>query len=260
MTQSLSPAAKKTINDFFHITAGAHTVPCLYYNNKRQQIRAGLRVSIGKGTAKEIETELTILAQRDGINLQTMDEDMIRMFMQKHNIGIDCSGYAYYILQSEITEKTNTSLRKMLSFPHITNPLRKLIPKLRTIENTNVKTFAHEKNSVSVELTEVQPADVITILGGGRNNQWNHILVVTDVRYSDQNIIQELTYTHSYQWSTDGQYHHGVRHGTIQITDPTKSILNQIWTEKEKTGKENETFQKANAATEVSLRRLQALV
>lgn len=259
MTQSLATVVQKTIESFTKLTIGNVTIPCLYFNNKRQQVRAGLRVSIGKGSPKEIREEVKILAQKEGLNLKTMDEDMVRMFLKKHNIGIDCSAFAYYVLDALLRDTKETPLKKALSFPYAKSPLRKLLVRLRSVENTNVLTLAHEKNSTEVPLQDVKPGDMITILEGGEQTDWYHVMIVTDVT-SEKDTPTAITYTHSYQWSTDGQYNHGVRTGTIEISNVHEPLLAQTWTELGKTGTENETFRRAQSANQVTLRRLNTLV
>lgn len=259
MTTSLPQAVLDVLTSFTSLQIGNVTIPCLYYNNKRQQIRAGLRVSIGKGSPTEIVEEAEILASRDGIKLNTLDEDMIRMFLHKHHLGIDCSAFAYYVLDALVQYNTHKPLKSYLQFPYANSLLRRLLSRLRPIENTNVKTLAHESNSTEIKLADVQPGDIITVLEGGRDHAWYHVLIVSDVT-NEGNRPTALTYMHAYQWSTDGQYHHGVRSGSITIKDSTTSILDQTWTELGKIGIDNETFRNSQKARTVQLRRLNCLV
>jgi hypothetical protein len=260
MNSTLSTAAIAVIANFSSILVGSITIPCLYYNNNRTKLRAGLRVSIGKGSPKEIEEELQIIAQKDKIHLHTMDETMVRMLMQKHTIGIDCSAFVYYVLDAEVQSKKNISLRSTLHFPYATNPVRKLLARLRIVENTNVKTLAHEKNSTPITLSDVAAGDMITILEGGLDHAWNHIMIIHKVTQEEPGAPIKIHYTHSYQWSTDGQYNHGVRTGNIIVTDVSAPLLDAVWTEQGKEGAENETYVRAGHAKQVAIRRLNILV
>lgn len=259
MMHTISPPAQQVINEYQSIRIGNVSIPCLYYNNKRQQIRAGLRVSIGKGTPAEIEEEVRILAQREKLNLETIEEDTARTFLKTHNIGIDCSAFAYYVLDAEVYSKTSKRLRSILKFPYTTSPLRKLLTALRTVENTNVKTLAHEKNSTEIPLSQVRPGDMITILEGGRDHAWYHVMIIQAVDYADNGTPTTLHYVHSYQWPTDGQYGHGVRSGSITVTDINAPLLAQSWKERDTEGEKNETWKRASEAKQVRLRRLNIL-
>lgn len=259
MIKTISNEAQAVISAYTNISIGNISIPCLYYNNKRQGVRAGLRVSIGKGSPKDIEDEIAILAQKDKVYLATMDEDMARMFLQKHNIGVDCSALAYYVLDAEVRARANTSLKSMLKYPFVTNPIRKLLIKLRPVENTNVKTLAHDCNSTEIAVGEVQPGDIITILEGGRDHTWYHVMVIHEVSYTNDGTPQTIHYTHSYQWPSDGQYGHGVRTGCIDIVDTALPLLQQSWREQGKQGDANETWLRASQANKVQLRRLNIL-
>lgn len=259
MNTTLNSAAMTVIASFSSLHIGNVCIPCLYYNNNKTKLRAGLRVSIGKGSPKEIEEELRIIAQKDKVNLQTMDEHMLRMLMQKHHIGIDCSAFVFYVLEAEVRSRTNVSLRNTLHFPYATNPIRKLLARLRTVENTNVKTLAHTKNSNEVTLAAVQAGDIITILEGGLDHAWNHVMIVHEVIKNDTTQDITVHYTHSYQWAADGQYDHGIRTGSILISNQNALLLEAQWTEQGKIGPENETLTRAKHAKQISIRRLNVL-
>lgn len=257
MNTTLTAAAIAVIADFSSLRIGNTPIPCLYYNNNRAKLRAGLRVCIGKGSAREIEEEMRLIAQRDKVNLQTMDDAMLRMLMQKHNIGIDCSALVYYVLDAEVRSKKNIPLRRALCFPYATNPIRKILARLRPVENTNVKTLAHDSNSTMIAISDVRAGDMITILEGGLDHAWNHVMIIHEVVQEEgANTTLTIQYTHSYQWSTDGQYHHGVRTGNILVNNTSALLLDAIWTEQGKVGTENETYVRAGHAKQVAIRRL----
>lgn len=64
-----------------------------------------------------------------------------------------------------------------------------------------------------------------------------------------------IHYVHSIALPSDGEYGHGVREGTIEITDINKPITEQKWTEAGKTGMENYTCARAQKAL-TEIRRL----
>lgn len=167
----------------------------------------------------------------------------LKKFLVDRNIGIDCSGLVYHILNP-----------KHLSFPFSTGFIGNLRAKFRPVENTSVASLAHEKNSKVVTLSEVMPGDIITMLGGPENDERDHILVIHQIDYKDF-LPATIYYTHAVAWPTDGEYGHGVRQGIIEITGITKPIAEQRWIEAEKTGEENYTFTRAQKSI-TSLRRL----
>ena len=54
MIETLSASALKIINDYLHLPIPGHDVVCPYYNNRRANLRAGLRALIGKGNPEDI--------------------------------------------------------------------------------------------------------------------------------------------------------------------------------------------------------------
>ena len=221
-TKTLSDKALKTINDYQNLSIGNHKILCPYFNNRRSGVRGALRVLIGKGTPQDIEEEALLFALREKINLDSLNEEELKKFLVDHNLGIDCSGFVYHVLDAELK-----GLKKHLKHPWIKNPLRKLIAKLRVVENTGVATFNNDINTKEVKLSEVQPGDIIIMMNTGLKNDLHHILIVYEV---SEKLVK---YSHSFQFTTDGQYNHGIKQGKIKIIDPDKNILEQEWSEVE---------------------------
>ncbi len=252
----LSPAAQKIINDYLSLPfEQVQSVSCPYYNNKRQVLRGGLRAGVGKGSPDDIVEEALIQSLHDKKNLNTMTDEEIKKFLVDHHLGVDCSAFVYYILDAELKSLSKGSIKKYLHFPYIKNPLRHLLTKLRTAENTDVKTLAHARNSNQVELKNVQPGDFVVLLGGGREHERDHIIIITDVK-KENNVPVTLEYAHSDEWPSDGRYNHGVRIGTMRINNVNGSILDQPWSER-KDANVNELFKQAGYS--VGLHRLNAL-
>jgi hypothetical protein len=256
-TLSLTKEAQKVINNYLVLPFSNKNVSCPYYNNRRQQIRGALFVRIGKGTPEEIvdETKTEMIKQRK--NLQSMSNDDIKKFLVDNNIGIDCSGLAYQILDAELKSKKNISLKNQLSFSHLKNPIRRIVARLRAVGNTNVKTLSADKNSRTINISEIEPGDMIIMQDSGRNHDRDHILIVNSVEKNNNSNIK-INYTHALDWRTDGLYNHGVRQGTIEIVDLAKSLTNQIWIESGKTGEKNETLERAIYAKTLLIKRLKA--
>ncbi len=230
MKQSLSQSALQTIQNYLQLPFSGHNINCPYFNNRRVRLRGGLRALIGKGSPKNIVEEITIISLREKIDLNKLTDQELKKFLINNKIGIDCSGLVYHILDAEMKAQNKGSLHKILKRPWFKNPIRKLLVKLRPIENTGVGTFNHPVNSEEINLKDVQPGDMIIIMGAGTKQDYNHILLVHEV----ESVIVTppiIHYTHSFQYPTDGQYNHGVRQESITITDLNKSLLEQNWSE-----------------------------
>ena len=262
-TKILSNQALNIIHNYLHLPFSGHDINCPYFNNQRRKVHSGLRVLIGKGSADDIIEEAQIIARRDKINLSTLTNEELKQFLVKNNIGLDCSALIYYIFNAEISARGLGSLKKNLKFPFAKNPLRKLLTKLRPIENVGVNTLAHESNSYEVPLCEVQPGDMIILLKTGHEHKLNHVLLVHKVdrntgpsfpRRGEREVY--IHYTHSFKWRSDGKYNHGVRQGIITIVDPKKPLVEQVWEEQGKRGEENGTMEHAKLAEGVLIRRL----
>ncbi|MBD3311317.1 MAG: hypothetical protein GF349_02330 [Candidatus Magasanikbacteria bacterium] len=254
-TVTLSKPALKVIQDYLKLPFKNKDVSCPYFNNRKTNVRAALRVLIGKGSVKDIMEETKIISLREKVDLRNWNNEEIKKFLVDHNLGIDCSGFVYYVLDRELKAQRKGGIKKHIKFPNIKNPIRKLIAKIRTVENTGVKTLSHEANSKTVEIKQVKPGDFISILKAGEKSDRDHVLVIHRVDY-ENNKPKTLYYTHSLSWRSDGKYDHGVRQGKIEITDLNKKITDQNWIEHKKTGKDNETYLRAKNSKECEIRRL----
>lgn len=253
---TLSPQALKTIQNYLTLPFPSHQVICPYFNNRRVRLRGGLRALIGKGSPDDIVEEAMIISLREKIDLTKLSDEKLKKFLVDNKIGIDCSGLVYHILDAEMKARGKKSLHHVLKRPWFKNPIRKLLVKLRPIENTGVGTFNHEVNSVEISLKDVEAGDIIIMMGAGPKQDYNHILLVVSVvsnevrdpfsvpltKTSENADLKALkrdsspmgfgiTFVHSFQYPTDGLYNHGVRQESITVIDPNKNILEQNWSE-----------------------------
>ena len=270
----LSPSTQAVIENYLHLPFPERDISCPEFVNRRQRVRGSLRALVGKGSPDDIVEETAIIALKEKIDLKSLDNEKLKQFLVDHHIGLDCSALVYYDLDAESQEKKIGPLKKQLKFPYAKTWLRKLITLLRPVENADVQTFAHEKNSVEVRLNDVQAGDMIIMLGTGPTHDRDHVLLIHEVRPplappskgGDNNLASPyegegrvgstIHYTHSLRWSTDGKYNHGVRQGQITIVDPNKSLVEQAWLENGQTKEANETWQRAKSAESLSIRRL----
>lgn len=253
-SKTLSPQALQVIENYLHLPFPSRNISCPYFNNRRHGVRAALRVTIGKGTPEEIVDETMLFGLREKIDLKNLSDEKLKQFLVNHNLGIDCSGLVYYILDAECHATKRKNLKKFIHF-ETKNPLRKIITMLRPAENTGVLTFANEKNSKQVSLLEIRPGDFISMLFSGREKNFHHMVILHQVDYKNGKPAV-LHYTHTLDWRADGKYNHGVKQGQIEILDTSKSILEQKWIENNMTEEKNDTYMKAKEAERVELRRI----
>jgi hypothetical protein len=252
VTNTLSPQALAVIDSYEHLKIGNKTINCPYFNNRTTNLRGALRVLVGKGTPQEIADEARILSLREKFELDELSENDLTKFLTDHHIGLDCSAFAYYILDAELHSKGKT-LKKILSFKS-KGLLRRMIAKIRTTENTGVTTL-HE-NSTEISLADARPSDLIISLGGGPQHDYNHVIIITSVTLDTTGKPQSLEYAHSYAWKSEGKYTKGIRRGAIEITKPDRTILEQKWTEDGKSGDKNETWTYLKSADTVIIKRI----
>lgn len=255
--ESVSEKTKHIIKSYKHLSFGAQSVQCPYFNNKRTRLRGALPALIGKGSPEEITEEAKLLALRQKIDLSKLDAQRLKDFLVDNNLGIDCSGYAYYLLDAEVCSHGLGTLKKYIQFKG-GGLIRRIIRRFRTIENINVKVLAGEKNSFEIELKHTKPGDFVVIIDSGNDFARDHVLFITDVEYKND-IVQKIIYTHTFQWTTDGKYNHGVRDGEIKISDPSAELTKQEWIEQSVVGKNNETLRRAQNAKRVEVRRLRIM-
>ncbi len=253
-TKTLSPQALSVIDHYRNFSMGSAQCSIPYFNNKRTGTRGGLRAEIGKGSPQEIAEEIELKTLEQKIRVQDFTPESLKHFLVDTNIGIDCSGFAYYILQEEGKARGKGTLDRRLSFPFAQGILGSFKAKMRPVENTDVKTFAHASNSGTVPLRQVEVGDIITLIGGPDDGERDHILIIHQIEYQNFNPTI-LHYVHSIAWPTDGEYGHGIHEGKIEIVSLEKSITEQTWIENEKTGHENYTLSRALKST-TELRRL----
>ncbi len=238
-TKILSESALNIIDQYKNFKIGNAICSIPYFNNKTTARRAGLRAEIGKGSPKDIFEELRQKTFEQKIDLESFTSESLKKFLVDNNIGIDCSGFTYYVLD---LAKKNLYFDKGF--------IQKIKAKIRQVENTDVKTLAHNKNSNTIPISEIQPGDFITII----NNERDHILVIHQIEY--QNFIPTtIHYVHAIAWPTDGEYGHGIHEGKIEILDINKNILEQKWIENNMINNENYTLAKANKSV-TEIRRL----
>lgn len=224
MNVVLQKVALESIDRYLNLPLGNKLVQCPYFKN-RSGVRAGLRVYLGKGSPDEIIDETNIVAKKIKIDLSKLSEHEIREFMEKHNIGIDCSGFISQILWS----MDPNIVKKIAKRNSIKNPIRSLIARFRPIENISVKQLTNTDNCAKLnKWQDVQIGDIIKTRGG------KHALLITDVKRSGDGTINEFSYHHSTSYYEN---EHGVRQAKVSTVYPNEDLKDQDWEEKDSTGR-----------------------
>ncbi len=224
MEIKLPSSSLKIIDHYFHLSLGGKKVPCPYYINEDYPLpnsqelayhykRSLKRVLVGKGSPQEIEDFTKKIAQKENFDLQKATVKQIREFMAHHEIGIDCSGLVVWALNQVWKEEYGQPIWQFINYgkKHI---LRKLLIKLRPIENIGVKVLMRNSHEINVE--DIKPGDLIIT--------WNdeHVILVTEVG------LEYFRYVNSTWWYGDGG---GVKEGKVTIKDPQGALLDQDWSE-----------------------------
>jgi hypothetical protein len=218
MKKSLPLSTQKIIDHYANLSLGGKKVITPYFMNEKS--KKGRRVSVGKGTPEEIEKETTRFAKKYGFNLQEATAESIRTFMIQHELGIDCSGFVTWVVNELVKEKVHQPIWKTLSY-RMLSPLAQIKRLLRPVENTSVRVLTHQANSISIpQMIDIHIGDMIRIFNG------HHILLITEITYDKKNNPIVLKYVNS---TMTGQKLYGILTGTIQITKPEGSIIEQKW-------------------------------
>ncbi len=255
--QTLSPQALAVINGYQALAIAGKSVTCPYYNNKKGNARAALRVQVGKGDPDEIVAQAREVALRQGVDLSNLSAEGIRDFLMQHNLGIDCSGFIVHVLDAELAAQ-DVRLAAQLSFPEASF-VRKLLAKMRFVENVSAAVLAHDANSVVVPLSSIQPGDMIMLQGFDAANKHDHILLISEVAYAADGMPVQCTYIHSTEPTTNDAYASGIAEGMIKIVDPNQPLNKQDWKSLSDTAVARDTYTKAQAAQACQLRRLRAV-
>jgi len=261
-TKSLSPRSLSIIDQYINFKIGNAICSIPYFNNKTIKARGALGVYVGKGSPKEISEETESLLIKNHSVKSSLTNQTLKKLLVDNNIGIDCSGFAYYILNSESEERKSGSLEKNLSLVQVSGFFRKILASLHPVKNIGVLTFADDKNSCVIPITDISPGDIITMLGkydsdlSYADNDRNHILIIHKVDYQDS-IPYKIYYSHAVSYPEHGLYGSGIKQGTIEITNTEKPITEQVWIENEKQGEQNNIFVRSTRS-KTEVRRLKS--
>lgn len=253
-TKLLPQRSLDIIEQYSHFTFGNSSCPIPYFNNKTKLIRAGLRVNIGKGSPKDIYDEVQSIIIKNHIDVNSISDQSLSKILIENNIGIDCSAYAYYILNAFSIDSGFGQLDRHIHFTHCAGIIGKIRCKFRPVENCDVITLSDNTNSHIVRNDSINVGDFISLTNCSDDKVRDHILVIYKVEYQNFKSIK-LYYTHVIAYPEDGLYGTGVKNGSITITSPESPIHDQEWLENDKSDEYNTLLQRAKIST-TEIRRL----
>ena len=210
----LPEQAQRVVDAYLHIKVGGVAAPCPYHINPG--IRASNRALLGKGSPQEIES----LAARyfKIYDMHTDDPETLRSFLSSCGIGVDCSGFASWVLNGVTEAKLGQPIWKCLRFPGLR---RNAVSKLRPLQNISANLLTGPVNARPLaDLSEVRPGDLLRVAG------WHHVVVIIEVGLDKSGKAAYFQYAQSSCMYGQGS---GVRTGYAIIKRPQGSLLDQQW-------------------------------
>ncbi len=194
--------------DQFLLSLGGKKVPTPYRRNEIGSFQKLAPEFQGKSSPEVLINSTQKMAKIKNFDLNKASVEEIRRFMRKNKIGIDCSGFAYRMLNFLVQKVKGKSL-EAFGLPHV--------------GRTNVaKLTSNEFTKPVKNIRDTQVGDIIKIDA--------HCMIIVE------KTSQEIIYAHSSGESNPV----GVHLGQIKIIDPQKSLQDQVWLEKFKSMQYNE--------------------
>jgi len=229
---------------------------------------------LGKGTPDQIKNSLHELIKAQQPELR--DEHDYRRFMHENRLGVECSGFIYYLLNTYLEEAGKESLDHYLYWsreellaaydagtpwhrPELERSVVEGYPDIVSLEVVkkdwgwdtpaklvNVRRLVNSMAATAFDdVAKLQPGDMIFETG---HDSVAHAMVVVEVGDS------QIVYVHSGgvdRGKGDDNFFGGVEYGSITITDPAKTIEHQDW--------EDQAFLELHSFESGALRRLKVL-
>lgn len=174
-----------------------------------------------KGTPTQIRKVLLATAKKYHFDLGKADPKEITRFMEEKGIGIDCSGFVYYVLDGYLQKEKKLQLKNiLLRYPGILGKIERFLLQYNRVRRISVATFTNELNSVKIEKAkDIQVGDMLRLTPMGSSGKHIAIVIATSPK--------EITYA----MSSDETTIQGAHIAKIQITNPEKGLEYQKWLE-----------------------------
>ena len=209
-----SPALENLFSRYTHLPLGGKEIVCPYWMNN---LKKGIFGPFGgKGTPEQIVEATKNEAKAADLSLREMTAEEILNFMKERKIGVDCSGFVFWMLDSLEREKGGRGLEQDF-YPNQT-----LAP-----TKANVATLTEPQFVLSIKLNDVKVGDII------RLDKGRHVAIVIEViREVKTKQVKEIVYAHSSARTKMS----GVHAARILIIDSQKELEAQKWCEESKRG------------------------
>lgn len=188
-------------------------INCPYWMNKFKDGKVAIRgFANGKGSAEEIREELIrrLKSLSHESQFELTIENLVK-FAKRERIGIDCSGLIYKVLDELLHLGYGNT-----NYKNLDNIFS------GGIDKTNVKRLTSLQYSREIKnIKDFKLGDMIRLWGG------KHTAIII------LNNQKKILYAHSSSLSTKIQ---GVHTSIIQIIELTRSLKDQRWLEKARTG------------------------
>ncbi len=208
--EETSPALTDLFYQYTHLLIGGKEIACPYWRNR---LILGLTGPFGgKGRPEQIVEATKEAAQEAKVNLQSMSEKEVLAFMKRKKIGVDCSGFVFWLLDALVKERGGRGMADLIPRPPGTLAQRQASADKLTSRNLTVPV---EK------VSEVRVGDTIRLDGG------KHIAIVLKVE-REKGAVKTIEYAHSSERTAI----EGVHQGRIKIRDSSQSLAAQEWEEK----------------------------
>jgi hypothetical protein len=215
---NLPKSAQDLIGRYESLKIQGIEIVCPYHVNSG--LFSKNRALVGKGLPEEIETVAEEYLSRFQMYAHG-DAERLRTYMIACGIGIDCSGFAAWVLNCVTMESLGKPVWKCLKFP---NSKRSVVIKVRPVENISANLLTSATNAVKIEdLRQVMPGDLIRLIHGG------HVMVVSEVGLNNDGKATYFAYTES---SVSYGGSSGIDTNKVFITHPKGSLRDQKWEDK----------------------------
>jgi len=220
LTDETSKALQEIFDSYTRLSIDGKEIVCPYWmNNLEKGIYGPLG---GKGKPLEIVQAVVRESKRENIDLNTFSPEEILLFMKMKGIGVDCSGFVFWMLNEFDIEKGG-------------NGISDDIPGAKGLftQRASVKMLTNENLCRLINISaDIKVGDMLQIRRG------KHIAIIFSIVKED-GVVKEITYAHC----SSGKYTKisGVHLGKIIITDSSKGLEYQKW---EETTPEGDSYKK----------------
>ncbi|HEX4773981.1 MAG TPA: hypothetical protein VH234_00490 [Candidatus Saccharimonadales bacterium] len=213
------PATAQSLFDHYsHLHIQGLEISCPYHINTA--LRGKRRALVGKGRPEEIEAAAEQYLARFQM-LAHGNQEQLERYLMACGLGVDCSGFAAWILNCVTLDAFHKPIQNCLKFPNLK---RQLVGKVRPFENISANLLTNHTNSVKIsDINQVRPGDLIRFINGG------HVVVVSEVGLDKR---QQVAYFKYMQSSVGYGNRRGVEENRVKVTNPAGYLLEQEWADK----------------------------